>query len=483
VAQDLIINTIDCGTNAGLWVHDDVSKRIGEALSERIVGRVAAARVVDPETGEILVEHNQMIEDDEAEAIAKAGIRQVYVRTPMVCELEHGICGTCYGRDLARGGLAKVGEAVGIIAAQSIGEPGTQLTLRTFHTGGVTGVEDITHGLPRVQELFEARNPKGEAIISDIDGRVELLTSEDGGRMLKVIFSEMREDVHEVPGNWAILVEDGDEVAVRTRLAKRGDKEILAEHAGVVQRDDRKLIVRWEFKDEYEYEVASAARLRVEAGSKVVAGQQLTEGSKNPNRILPILGREAAQVYLLEEVQRVYRSQGVSIHDKHIELIIRQMTNKVRVTSSGDSEYLPGELIDRLRFQKMNERLIAAGKRPANGRPVLLGITKAALNTESFLSAASFQHTINVLAQAAIEGKRDELYGLKENVIIGKLIPAGTGYYQHRDREEEVNGQDDDERDISLDLEGIFDQVVESDTEDVEEADMQDTESDELEMI
>jgi DNA-directed RNA polymerase subunit beta' len=195
------------------------------------------------------------------------------------------------------------------------------------------------------------------------------------------------------------------------------------------------------------------------------------------------LGREAAQVYLLEEVQRVYRSQGVSIHDKHIELIIRQMTNKVRVTSSGDSEYLPGELIDRLRFQKMNERLIAAGKRPANGRPVLLGITKAALNTESFLSAASFQHTINVLAQAAIEGKRDELYGLKENVIIGKLIPAGTGYYQHRDREEEVNGQDDDERDISLDLEGIFDQVVESDTEDVEEADMQDTESDELEMI
>jgi DNA-directed RNA polymerase subunit beta' len=383
---------------------------------------------------------------------------------------------------MARGGLVKMGEAVGIIAAQSIGEPGTQLTLRTFHTGGVAGVEDITHGLPRVQELFEARNPKGEAIISDIDGRLELLTTEDGGRMLKVIFSEMREDVYEVPGNWAVIVDDGDEVAARSRLAKRGDKEVLAEHAGVVQRDDRKIVVRWEFKDEYEYEVASAARLRVEAGDTVVAGQQLSEGSKNPNRILRILGREAAQVYLMEEVQRVYRSQGVSIHDKHIELIVRQMTNKVRVTSSGDSEYLPGELIDSLRFQKMNDRLIEAGKQPANGRPVLLGITKAALNTDSFLSAASFQHTINVLAQAAIEGKEDELYGLKENVIIGKLIPAGTGYYQHREREEEVKSQDD-EGDISLDVEGIFDQVIESDVEEVEEADLKDAESDELEII
>lgn len=302
--------------------------------------------------------------------------------------------------------------------------------------------------------------------------------------MLKVSFSEMREDVFDVPGNWAILVEDGDEIAARTRLAKRGDKEILAEHAGLVQRDGHRIVVRWEFKEEYEYEVASAARLRVESGSTVVAGQQLTEGSKNPNRILRILGREAAQVYLLEEVQRVYRSQGVSIHDKHIELIVRQMTNKVRVTSSGDSDYLPGELIDRLKFQKMNDRLIAAGKRPANGRPVLLGITKAALNTDSFLSAASFQHTINVLAQAAIEGKEDELYGLKENVIIGKLIPAGTGYYQHKEREEKVSSQADGEGDISLDVDGIFDQVVESDAEEeAEEIDMQDPEGDELEIL
>jgi DNA-directed RNA polymerase subunit beta' len=260
--------------------------------------------------------------------------------------------------------------------------------------------------------------------------------------MFKVSFSEMREDVYEIPGNWGILVEDGEEIPAHTRLAKRGDKELLAEHGGVVERDGRKLLkVRWEFRDEHEYEVPSAARLRVETGDTVAAGQQLTEGSQNPNHILRILGREAAQVYLVEEVQQVYRSQGVSIHDKHIELIVRQMTNKVRITSSGDSDYLPGELIDLLKFQKINDQLIADGKRPASGRPILLGITKAALNTDSFLSAASFQHTINVLAQAAIEGKRDELYGLKENVIIGKLIPAGTGHHHRKVRGE---AQEDD---------------------------------------
>ena len=484
VAQDLIINDIDCGTGAGLWIREDTSRRLGESLAERVVGRAAAGRIVDPATGEIIADRGQIIEEPEAEAILNAGISEVYVRSPLLCEFEHGICATCYGRDLARGGLVRIGEAVGIIAAQSIGEPGTQLTLRTFHTGGVAGVEDITHGLPRVQELFEARNPKGEAVISDIDGRVELLTTDSGARRLKVIFSEMREDAYDIPGNWAILVRDGDEVLYHTRLAKRGDREVVAEHAGVVEVQGRKIIVRWEFRNEYEYEIPSAARLRVESGSFVTAGQQLTEGSKNPNRILRILGREAAQVYLLEEVQRVYRSQGVAIHDKHIELIIRQMTSKVRITSSGDSEYLPGELIDRLKFQRMNDRLTAVGKRPASGRPVLLGITKAALNTDSFLSAASFQHTINVLAQAAIEGREDELYGLKENVIIGKLIPAGTGYFQHKEREEAMRSEDNGGGDISLDVEGIFDHVMEGDIyEDAEEADLQDADGDELEMI
>jgi DNA-directed RNA polymerase subunit beta' len=344
----------------------------------------------------------------------------------------------CYGNDLGRGGRAEVGAAVGIIAAQSIGEPGTQLTLRTFHTGGVAGVEDITHGLPRVQELFEARNPKGEAIISDLDGRVELIQHEDGSRVVKVISSEIRQDEYDVPGNWAILVEDGDEIPAKTKIAKRGDQVIVAENSGRVVREDHKIIVRWDHTQAEEYEIESAARLRVSDSEMVTVGQQLTEGSLNPNRILRVMGREAAQLYLLKEVQKVYRSQGVPINDKHIEVIVRQMTNKIRIVTSGDSEYLPGELLDLQKFQIMNESLMAVGKRPASGRPILLGITKAALNTESFLSASSFQHTINVLAQAAIEGKRDELFGLKENVILGKLIPAGTGYLHYQNREDEA---------------------------------------------
>jgi DNA-directed RNA polymerase subunit beta' len=252
----------------------------------------------------------------------------------------------------------------------------------------------------------------------------------------------MRQDEYDIPGNWAILVEDGDEIAAKTKLAKRGEQAILAENGGMVQRGDHKITIRWEFTQEEEYEIESAARLRVSDGDRVYVGQQMTEGSLNPNRILRVLGREAAQLYLLKEVQKVYRSQGVPINDKHIEVIVRQMTNKVRIVTSGDSDYLPGELLDYQKFQHMNEQLLGEGKRPASGRPILLGITKAALNTESFLSASSFQHTINVLAQAAIEGKRDELYGLKENVILGKLIPAGTGYLHYHTAD--VEGGEDD---------------------------------------
>ncbi len=438
VAQEVIINTDDCGTTTGLVITQAESAAMGETLRERVVGRAALKNIVDPASGEVLVEAGQIIDQSLFNLIEQAGLDKVEVRSPLHCQLEHGICSLCYGNDLGRGGLAEVGAAVGIIAAQSIGEPGTQLTLRTFHTGGVAGVEDITHGLPRVQELFEARNPKGEAIISDLDGRVELIVREDGSRVLKVISSEMRQDEYEVPGNWAILVEDGDEIPAKTKIAKRGDQAIVAENSGRVQRDDHKIIVRWEHTQAEEYEIESAARLRVSDGDMVTVGQQLTEGSLNPNRILRVMGREAAQLYLLKEVQKVYRSQGVPINDKHIEVIVRQMTNKVRIVTSGDSEYLPGELLDLQKFQMMNESLMAAGKRPASGRPILLGITKAALNTESFLSASSFQHTINVLAQAAIEGKRDELFGLKENVILGKLIPAGTGYLHYRTREDEA---------------------------------------------
>jgi DNA-directed RNA polymerase subunit beta' len=443
VAQDVIINDHDCGTRSGILVTKKDSPGLGESFKERLLGRIILKKIVDKETGEVIVEKNQMIGEKEYdELIEKADLEEIVVRSPLQCQLEHGICSLCYGSDLARGGPVEIGSAVGIIAAQSIGEPGTQLTLRTFHTGGVAGVEDITHGLPRVQELFEARAPKGEAIISDLDGHVEVIIREDGSRVLKVSTSEMRRDEYEIPGNWAILVEDGDEVAAKTRLAKRGDQEILAENGGKVHRDGYKITIRWKFSEEEEYEIESAARLRVKNGDKVTVGQQLTEGALNPNRILRVLGREAAQIYLLEEVQKVYRSQGVPINDKHIEVIIRQMTNKVRIVTSGDSEYLAGELIDHQKFQLMNQELMAEGKRPASARPILLGITKAALSTESFLSASSFQHTINVLAQAAIEGKRDDLYGLKENVILGKLIPAGTGYL-HYHRKEDGDGQAD----------------------------------------
>ncbi|MCB0156370.1 MAG: DNA-directed RNA polymerase subunit beta', partial [Anaerolineae bacterium] len=454
VSQDVIINAVDCGTKNGTTVNMQESKALGQTFKERLMGRFLLTKVVDPETGEVLLESNSLVGEDEYALVEKAGLEEVLVRSALDCELEQGICSSCYGIDLARGNIAEIGAAVGIMAAQSIGEPGTQLTLRTFHTGGVAGVEDITHGLPRVQELFEARAPKGEAIISDLEGRVEIISRDDGSRVLKVVASEMRQDEYEVPGNWAVLIEDGDEIAAKAKLAKRGEQEIVAEHGGKAFREEGKIIVRWEAVEQEEYDIESAARLRVSDGDKVLVGQQLTEGALNPNRILQVLGREAAQIYLLQEVQRVYRSQGVPINDKHIEVIIRQMTNKVRLVTSGSSEYLPGELLDFQKFHQMNQELIAKGKKPASGRPILLGITKAALNTESFLSASSFQHTISVLAQAAIEGKRDELFGLKENVILGKLIPAGTGYFHYHDDPNAVVEAEDLEDDELLDENG-----------------------------
>jgi len=455
VSQEVIINEVDCGAKSGLTIYEADSTKLGETFRERVVGRAALKKIVDKETGEVIVDKAKIITNEHFDLIEKAGLDRVEVRSTLNCQLDQGICAKCYGTDLARGGLIEIGAAVGIIAAQSIGEPGTQLTLRTFHTGGVAGTKDITHGLPRVQELFEARVPKGEAIISDLDGRVELINRDDGSRVLKVVSSEMRKDEYEIPGNWAILVEDGDEIAAKTRLAKRGDQETLAENGGKVHREDNKITIRWKHTEEEEYEVESAARLRVKDGDKVKVGEQLTEGALNPNRILRVLGREAVQLYLLEEVQKVYRSQGVPINDKHIEVIVRQMTNKVQILAGGDSDFLAGELMEYQKFQLMNEGLIAEGRRPASARPILLGITKAALSTDSFLSASSFQHTINVLAQAAIEGKRDNLFGLKENVILGKLIPAGTGYhhYHNNGEEEEIPTNGDSQEDIDAVLE------------------------------
>ncbi len=433
VAQDVMINERDCGTESGIWIRrkDDVG---GQNMAVRMIGRVPAAPIVHPKTGEVVAERNVIIDEDHSEAIDKSGVAEVFLRSPMTCVLRHGICQMCYGRDLGRGTIVALGSAVGIVAAQSIGEPGTQLTLRTFHTGGVAAGGDITHGLPRVEELFEARKkPRGEAVMSDIDGIVQIVRNEGGMRLVKVKSTQMLKDEYEVPGNWALKVENGQEVTEGQEIASRGDQVMAAKHSGKVSiRKNKPLAVVYEVVDEREYEVPATARMLVEDGKEVAAGMQLSEGALNPHRILRILGRDATQLYLLQEVQKVYRSQGVNINDKHYEVIIRKMMNRVQIVSSGDADLLPGELVDRLVLQDSNDKLLAEGKRGATAVPVLLGVTKAALSTDSFLSASSFQHTIKVLAGAAIEGKTDDLLGLKENVIIGKLIPAGTGYHHSR---------------------------------------------------
>jgi DNA-directed RNA polymerase subunit beta' len=501
VAQDMIINRLDCGTKAGMEIPNPAHPKFqdargnpipevdvaGQSLYERIVGRIAARDTYDPETGELIVARNQMIDEDVADKLEEVVIESVLVRSPMTCSLVHGICAYCYGRDLGRGELVEIGSAVGIVAAQSIGEPGTQLTLRTFHTGGVAagGGGDITSGLPRVEELFEARKkPKGEAVVVDISGTLRLLRKE-GVRIARVINSEVQSEQHNIPFGWEALVQDGVTVKAGQVMAEEpeGEGKIVAGMAGDVFLEGHTIFIRAEVEDVRDYEIPQSARLYEDVvdGMQVKAGQQLTEGAKNPHRILRILGQDAAQHYLLTEVQKVYRNQGVNIADKHFEVMIRKMLNKVQITRSGDSELLPGELIDKLLLIEMNERLIADGKEPASAIPILLGVTKAALTTDSFLSASSFQHTIKVLAGAAIEGKVDRLFGLKENVIIGKLIPAGTGFHTYQDREIAVNKDDleakfvlkgaaeDDEDDEIDDEDDLLDEVPELGQPEVDE--------------
>ncbi|MFN2138814.1 MAG: DNA-directed RNA polymerase subunit beta' [Candidatus Promineifilaceae bacterium] len=437
VAQDLIVSAEDCGTTKGIWVKR--SENFGkQTLAERIAGRTAAETIVHPETGEIIVEEGELFSGELAERVDTLGIDEVYVYSPMTCEMRQGICVKCYGTDLARGKPVQMGTAVGIVAAQSIGEPGTQLTLRTFHTGGTASSGgDITQGLPRVEELFEARQrPKGEAVITEIGGIVDTHVV-DGVRHVTVTDRRMVDDNFEIPEDWTVRVQHQDAVEVGDVIAEHEDEELVSRHNGRVQSDEDGLRVVWESVEEQDYAIPAGVRLLVNDGQTVTAGQPLTEGSQNPHRILEILGPDAVTQYLLHEVQQVYRPQGQNIHDKHFEVIIRKMLSKVIVTASGDTEFLPGDLIERPIFQETNEQIVAEGGQPAAAEPVLLGITKASLNTESFLSASSFQHTIKVLAGAAIAGKDDSLVGLKENVIIGKLIPAGTGYEARLRREEQ----------------------------------------------
>jgi DNA-directed RNA polymerase subunit beta' len=443
IAQDVIINEYDCGTAEFSTLHasDDVA---GQTLSVRLHGRLTGGRILDPTTGEILAEKDEILDRDLIRKIIEAGITDVPVRSPLTCELIQGICAKCYGLDLGRGNMVELGSAVGIVAAQSIGEPGTQLTLRTFHTGGVAAGGDITTGLPRVEELFEARKtPKGEAVVAEIKGSIHIVQSEKYAdmRLVHVENSEMISDEMDIPEEWTITVKDEAEVKAGDVLATLGEATIPALHAGRVRIEKkRKVIVSYEQHEDVEYEVPITSRLLIKEGDHVEAGQPLTEGSLNPHRILKIQNREACQMYLMTEIQKVYRSQGQNIHDKHFEVIIRKMLNKVQITRPGNTTFLPGETIDRQVLRRSNEKLVADGKQPARFAEVLLGVTKASLSTESFLSASSFQHTLKVLAQAAIGSSIDPLFGLKENVIIGKLIPAGTGFVHGRFTElEKVN--------------------------------------------
>jgi len=434
IAQDIIINEVDCGTEDGIWIRkeDDVA---GQKMSERLFGRTVQGRIIDPKTGEILVERGALLDHETIRKITQAKIDKVFVRSPMTCSLIHGICATCYGMDLGRGKLVELGSAVGVVAAQSIGEPGTQLTLRTFHMGGVAVSGDITTGLPRVEELFEARRePKGEAVITGIDGYATIFQGERSGdqRMIRVEHAEMVADEYEIPEEWTIKVKAQDKVSVGDTLAELGEGQMNAQHAGLIRVEGRKVSVAYEQKETEDYEIPSTSRIIIRDGEKVEAGQALTEGSINPHTILRIKGRDAAQMYIMTEVQKVYRAQGQNINDKHFEVIIRKMVGKVQVLRPGDSKYLPQDMVDRLELKAVNERLVAEGKQPARFVEILLGVTKASLSTESWLSASSFQHTIKVLAGAAIASTEDPLFGLKENVIIGKLIPAGTGFVHGR---------------------------------------------------
>jgi DNA-directed RNA polymerase subunit beta' len=438
VAQDVIINELDCNTLDGVPIRksDNVAD---QAMGTRLFGRVVAQNVVDLKTGELLAERGDLLDHDLVRRLTFADVQEVIVRSPLTCDLDHGICAQCYGMDLGRGKMVEMGSAVGIVAAQSIGEPGTQLTLRTFHTGGVAAGGDITTGLPRVEELFEARRmPKGEAKVAEIAGTARIMQSDRYSelRLVRIEHSEMVSDEFTIPDSWTVAVEDAAEVAQGDVVAFLDTATIVAQHTGRSRLEKgeqgTKVIVSYEVHQEAEYEIPTNARLLVKEGDHVEPGQPITEGSLNPHRILRIQGRYVAQMYLMTEVQKVYRSQGQNINDKHFEVIIRKMTSKVQVTRPGDTNYLPGDLVDLLELKRVNEDLLALGKRPARFLETLLGITKASLSTDSFLSASSFQHTIKVLAGAAIAASEDPLYGLKENVIIGKLIPAGTGFVHGR---------------------------------------------------
>jgi DNA-directed RNA polymerase subunit beta' len=472
VAQDVIVSETDCGTTEGIWISREAADVSLPPFENRITGYLAASKIVDPATDEVIVDRDEEIDEDKVRRIIETGITRVQVRSPLTCRSHFGLCQNCYGRDLGRKQLVKIGTAVGVIAAQSIGEPGTQLTLRTFHTGGVVGV-DITTGLPRVEELFEARIPDGSAVISEIDGTVEV-THTDGTSVVKVISSEFYSDEYPIPKGAELLVSDGQSVdagsilfSLPEKIRKRKTSKrlpavshgesgqspsVAARVAGQVATKGDRVYVKYEEREEREYKVPRGAYLLVHPDDNVKAGDRLTRGPVDPHDILRIMGKDALQQYLIDEIQKVYRTQGVTIHDKHIAVIVRQMLGNVRIISSGDAKLLPGELVGRFAYEDMNAKVLAEGGEPATAQAAFLGITRASLSKDSWLAAASFQETGRVLIDAAIKGKLDALRGLKENVILGKLIPSRVLYLGSDDERKLKAGSPEEEQTANLEL-------------------------------
>lgn len=436
VAQDVMITEEDCGTHDGIWISRNDETSYLPPFEERIDGYLVAADIIASDTGEIIVSRNEELDGKRIKLIVDAGITRVCIRSPLTCQTRFGICQCCYGREFSSRKIVKLRAAVGIIAAQSIGEPGTQLTLRTFHTGGVVGT-DITTGLPRVAELLEARMPKGKAIISEGSGIVTVEKVEEGA-VVRVTSSETYREEYALPPGMEVVVKEGQMVDIgnvlfrpvsadekdEKQLSVMDDTTILARITGEISFEGDSLFIKYKEMDDKEYYVPQGMHLMVESGDMVKAGQKITEGVIAPQDILQIEGKDAVQTYLVDEVQRVYRAQGVSIHDKHIAVIVRQMLRKVAIIGSGDTKLLPGELVNRLNYEDVNARVVAEGGEPASAQAILQGISRASLSKDSWLASASFQETGRVLVDAATKGQTTKLLGLKENVILGKLIPA-----------------------------------------------------------